>query len=168
MAIRTSDGHHVEAVLMRHAGRNTACVSSQVGCAMGCTFCATGTMGLRGDLMAGEVVEQLIHLERVTGQKVRNVVYMGMGEPLDNYVAVLAACRYMIDRRTFSLGHGKVTVSTVGVVGAMKRLTVDCPEVNLALSLHAPNEVSLLSDSHQDNARCTSNHDELSFESLLT
>jgi len=166
LAVQLQDGHVVESVLMRHGGRVTICVSSQVGCSMGCTFCATGTMGIRGDLSSGEILEQLVHGSRILsasvardddahdevarGKKskaarkphdlIRNVVFMGMGEPLNNYVQVLAACRAMLDRRTWSLAHGRVTVSTVGVVSRMRDLTRDLPEVNLALSLHAPTQ----------------------------
>jgi sorting nexin-8 len=190
MAIKLQDGHVVESVLMRHVSaggsRATLCVSSQVGCAMGCTFCATGTMGIRGNLCSGEILEQLVHAERVlqeevraldddhdqqcdnrhgdddnyeddddlivscdgTKQKkseqdlscVRNVVFMGMGEPLNNFENVVVACRAMIDRRRWNLAHGRVTVSTVGVTPNMRRLTKELPEVSLALSLHAPNQ----------------------------
>ena len=174
MAIKLQDGHVVESVLMRHVSaggsRATLCVSSQVGCAMGCTFCATGTMGIRGNLCAGEILEQLVHAGRVlmeeltataedpnvdiimsadgSNQKkseqslafLRNIVFMGMGEPLNNYDSVLEACRAMIDRRRWNLAHGRVTVSTVGVTPNMRKLTKDLPEVNLALSLHAPNQ----------------------------
>lgn len=169
IAVELQDGHVVESVLMRHEGRVTICVSSQVGCAMGCTFCATGTMGIRGNLSSGEILEQLVHASRVLasssletlddrtdvvvleendgGKKkerqldlIRNVVFMGMGEPLNNYANILAACRAMIDRRLWNLAHNHVTVSTVGVPSRMRDLTRDLPEVNLALSLHAPNQ----------------------------
>lgn len=128
-------------------------------CAMGCTFCATGTMGVRGNLCSGEILEQLVHASRIlatetTLQKnelnkkerhkqldiIRNVVFMGMGEPLNNYANVLATCRALIDRRLWNLAHNRVTVSTVGVTSRMRDLTRDLPEVNLALSLHAPNQ----------------------------
>lgn len=168
LAVELQDGHVVESVLMRHEGRVTICVSSQVGCAMGCTFCATGTMGIRGNLSSGEVLEQLVHGSRIlslsreetapeaeeTGEStknrkgakrpdlIRNVVFMGMGEPLNNYSNVLAACRAMIDRRSWNLAHNRVTVSTVGVPSRMRDLTRDLPEVNLALSLHAPNQTA--------------------------
>ncbi|KAL7536336.1 hypothetical protein ACHAXR_007091 [Thalassiosira sp. AJA248-18] len=160
LAVQLQDGHIVESVLMRHEGRVTICVSSQVGCAMGCTFCATGTMGIRGNLSSGEILEQLVHGSRILASEtrsdeddidqkkqkgkrldiIRNVVFMGMGEPLNNYPNVLSACRAMIDRRLWNLAHNRVTVSTVGVVSRMRDLTRDLPEVNLALSLHAPNQ----------------------------
>lgn len=145
LAVELQDGHVVESVLMRHEGRVTICVSSQVGCAMGCTFCATGTMGIKGSLSSGEILEQLVHGSKILAQgsndtSIRNVVFMGMGEPLNNYQNVLAACRSMIDRRTWNLAHNRVTVSTVGVVPRMRDLTRDLPQVNLALSLHAPTQ----------------------------
>ena len=168
LAIELQDGHVIESVLMRHfskdGARATVCVSSQVGCAMACTFCATGTMGIRGNLCEGEILEQLVHTGRILKEEVRsgmqvvpefpsqdkgnkkqlehvrNVVFMGMGEPLNNYRHVLAACRAMLDRRRWNLAHGRVTVSTVGVTPQMRRLTKDLPEVNLALSLHAPTQ----------------------------
>lgn len=164
--IQLHDGHNVESVIMRHdKSRVTQCVSSQVGCAMACTFCATGTMGMRGNLSTGEILEQMVHGSRVLASAVhhfdddivgnrvltkvdssrrmdlvRNVVFMGMGEPLNNYDNVLAACRALIDRRLWNLKHNRVTVSTVGVPTRMRDLTRDLPEVNLALSLHAPNQ----------------------------
>jgi adenine C2-methylase RlmN of 23S rRNA A2503 and tRNA A37 len=151
------DGQIVESVLMRYerkgAGRASLCVSSQCGCAMGCTFCATGTMGLSGNLSSGEILEQLCHAELILAQDyeqrtdhskkvdlVRNVVFMGMGEPLDNYTNVVEACRAMMDRKRWNLAHGRVTVSTVGLISQMRKLTKDLPEVSLALSLHAPNQ----------------------------
>ena len=144
LAVELQDGHVVESVLMRHEGRVTICVSSQVGCAMGCTFCATGTMGIKGSLSSGEILEQLVHGSTILAQgsdsSIRNVVFMGMGEPLNNYQNVLVACRSMIDRRTWNLAHNRVTVSTVGVVSRMRDLTRDLPQVNLALSLHAPTQ----------------------------
>mmetsp|Transcript_18068 Transcript_18068/g.41461 ORF Transcript_18068/g.41461 Transcript_18068/m.41461 type:complete len:610 (+) Transcript_18068:231-2060(+) len=178
LIVELYDGFVVESVLMRYlqkgAGRASLCVSSQCGCAMGCTFCATGTMGLSGNLTSGEILEQLVHADRLlveessarieeskddeennraignrnaSGKKkekklesVRNVVFMGMGEPLDNYTNVIEACRTMIDRSRWNLAHGRVTVSTVGLISQIRRLTKELPEVSLALSLHAPNQ----------------------------
>ena len=161
LAVRLHDGHLVESVLMRYVtkdgGRASLCVSSQVGCAMGCSFCATGTMGIRGNLTTGEILEQIVHADRILAKEaiggnlkenankknldlVRNVVFMGMGEPLNNYDNVLEACRGLIDRKRWNLAHGKVTVSTVGVIPRMRQLTRDVPEISLALSLHAPNQ----------------------------
>ncbi|GIL87433.1 hypothetical protein Vretifemale_15543 [Volvox reticuliferus] len=118
--------------------RSTLCVSSQVGCQMGCTFCATGTMGLKGNLNAGEIVEQLIHARAVT--RIRNIVFMGMGEPLNNYEAVRSAVAMITDSRFFGLRRRHVTVSTVGIIPRIKQLAQDLPGVSLALSLHAPTQ----------------------------
>ena len=147
LLVELFDGHRVESVIMRHeklggdqVGRTTLCVSSQVGCQMGCTFCATGTMGIIGDLSAGEILEQLVHANAVLETPVRNVVFMGMGEPLNNYANVKEAVKGMVDTKRFGLGHGHVTVSTVGITPIIRKLSAEMPYVNLALSLHAPNQ----------------------------
>ncbi|GMF14056.1 unnamed protein product [Phytophthora lilii] len=136
LLLRLQDGHEIEAVIMRHKGRNTLCVSSQVGCQMGCTFCATGTLGIIADLCSGEILEQLAHANRVA--PIRNVVFMGMGEPLNNYDAVLAAIRAMT--KVFGLAPKYITLSTVGVIHRIRQLSHDAPLVRLALSLHAPTQ----------------------------
>lgn len=130
--------HQVETVIMRHRGHATVCVSSQIGCQMGCKFCATGTMGIIGDLSSAEIIEQLVHANSIT--RIRNVVFMGMGEPLNNYDNVRLAVEFMVDTKRFGLSPRHVTVSTVGIVKNMYRMTEDIPYVNLALSLHAPNQ----------------------------
>ncbi|KAL3907401.1 MAG: hypothetical protein SGILL_008890 [Bacillariaceae sp.] len=160
LIVELYDGFVVESVLMRYdkkaKGRASLCVSSQCGCAMGCTFCATGTMGLSGNLTSGEILEQLVHANDILAEEhlakseeersknnldlVRSVIFMGMGEPLDNYTNVVEACRAMIDRTRWNLAHGRVTVSTVGLISQIRRLTKELPEVSLALSLHAPNQ----------------------------
>lgn len=127
-----------EAFQLMGGRRATLCVSSEVGCAMGCTFCATGTMGLTADLTAGEIVEQLVHARRVA--QIRNIVFMGMGEPLNNYGAVRSAVGMMTDPRYFGLRRKKVTVSTVGVIPRLLQMVDDMPGVSLALSLHAPTQ----------------------------
>ena len=128
-----------------HAGRITLCVSSQVGCKQACTFCATGAMGLKGQLSAGEIVEQLVHANRLLaiespGSKVTNVVYMGQGEPLDNYAALLASIDAFTSPRLFGLSPARITVSTVGLTRRIVDLITDAPHVQLALSLHAPDQ----------------------------
>ncbi|KAG8469835.1 hypothetical protein KFE25_006290 [Diacronema lutheri] len=140
LVIRLQDGHAIEAVQIHHAGRLTLCISSQIGCAMGCSFCATGTMGILGDLHAGEILEQLQHAR--ARAPVRNVVFMGMGEPLNNYAAVLESVRVMVDNTKFQLSPTRVTVSTVGIVPRMVQFGADEPRVNLALSLHAPTQAT--------------------------
>jgi len=141
------DGQRVETVVMRHEQRTTVCVSSQIGCQMGCTFCATGTMSTVSDLDSGEILEQLLHahvLEVTAGRpRVRSAVFMGMGEPLNNYDAVLRAARLMTDvghLGKYALPPAKVTISTVGVTARILQLAHDLPAVNLALSLHAPTQ----------------------------
>jgi 23S rRNA (adenine2503-C2)-methyltransferase len=136
--------HLVEAVLMGYPDRVTVCVSSQAGCAMGCGFCATGQMGLKANLGAGEIAAQVVWAVRAssrlpswTPQRVTNVVFMGMGEPLANYRATRDAVSRMLDPAGMNLGARHVTVSTVGVVPGIRRLGNDHPQVGLAVSLHA-------------------------------
>jgi 23S rRNA (adenine2503-C2)-methyltransferase len=143
------DGRQVETVLMRYTGRATACVSSQVGCAMGCGFCATGQMGFLRQLDASEIVAQALLVQRLLRKgltraeagtpkgRLRNVVLMGMGEPLHNYEAVLRAVEILRDQSGLALGAGRITLSTVGVVPGIRRLTEDKAPVHLAVSLHA-------------------------------
>eukprot|EP01114_Cavostelium_apophysatum_P005325 TRINITY_DN1615_c2_g1_i2.p1 TRINITY_DN1615_c2_g1~~TRINITY_DN1615_c2_g1_i2.p1 ORF type:complete len:454 (-),score=87.63 TRINITY_DN1615_c2_g1_i2:2-1363(-) len=146
LLVRLQDGSLVETVIIRYDRKNsrslkartTVCISSKAGCKMGCTFCATGTMGFSGHLTTGEIVEQLVHANQY--EKIRNVVFMGMGEPLDNYDNVVMACKAMIDRRRFGLAAHRISVSTVGVVPRMKQMLKDIPGIRLALSLHAPNQ----------------------------
>lgn len=138
------DGHRVETVLMRHDARTTVCVSSQIGCQMGCKFCATGTMGIVGNLCSAEILEQVAHagkFEMLRGREApSNVVFMGMGEPLMNYDAVKDAILGLTDESRFKLQKSHVTVSTVGVTARVRQLTAEIPEVALALSLHAPDQ----------------------------
>lgn len=134
------DGTRIETVLMRFTGRVTACVSSQVGCAMGCVFCATGRMGFKRNLTAGEIVAQASHVQRLllgAGERLRNVVLMGMGEPLHNYEAVMKACDILRDPNGLALGAKKITLSTVGVVPGIVRMADEARPVHLAVSLHA-------------------------------
>jgi len=135
---RAADGTQVETVLMRYADRATVCVSSQAGCAMGCTFCATGQAGFERHLSAGEIVEQVLRAQHESPQRVSNVVFMGMGEPLANVDAVLDACSRLHEDVGISARH--ITVSTVGVVPGMQRLTEFPLPVTLAVSLHAPDD----------------------------
>jgi 23S rRNA (adenine2503-C2)-methyltransferase len=136
----TADGHPVEAVLMTHARRATVCVSSQVGCAVGCPFCASGRLGLRRDLTAEEMVDQVLagaRALRSTGKHVTNVVVMGMGEPFHNYDQTLRACRLLNDPDGFALGARAISVSTAGVVPGIERFAGEPLQLNLAVSLHA-------------------------------
>jgi 23S rRNA (adenine2503-C2)-methyltransferase len=135
---RAADGAQIETVLMRYSARATVCVSSQAGCAMGCTFCATGQAGFERQLSAGEIVEQVLRAQHASPQRVSNVVFMGMGEPLANTDAVLDACTRLHDDVGISARH--LTVSTVGVVPGIERLTEFELPVTLAVSLHAPDD----------------------------
>lgn len=142
------DGALVESVLMGYVGqdghrRHTICLSSQVGCALGCTFCATGLQGWARNLTAGEMVEQVLHFARrlrAEDQHVTNIVYMGMGEPLLNYDAVLQSVRVLTEREGFNLGARHLTISTSGVVPGIRRFAEEGTQVGLAVSLHAPND----------------------------
>lgn len=138
--LELGDGAKIETVLMRFTGRVTACVSSQVGCAMGCVFCATGQMGFKRNLSSGEIVAQALHVQRLvrsSGDRLRNMVLMGMGEPLHNYEAVMKACDILRDPNGVALGAKKITLSTVGVVPSIIRMADEARPVHLAVSLHA-------------------------------
>jgi len=150
MLWRLHDGALVESVLMKYPDRVTMCVSSQAGCGMGCPFCATGQAGLTRNLSAAEIVTQVICGARSLAQgdvpggpgRVSNIVFMGMGEPLANYGSVLSAIRRLTDPVPAGLGISQrsVTVSTVGLVPAIRRLTQEQLSVRLAVSLHAPDD----------------------------
>ncbi|HMK91386.1 MAG TPA: 23S rRNA (adenine(2503)-C(2))-methyltransferase RlmN [Thermoleophilia bacterium] len=136
----TRDGQPVEAVLMLYRTRATVCVSSQVGCAVGCAFCASGSEGLIRDLTAEEMVDQVLHFARElrrSGRSVTNVVVMGMGEPFHNYDETLRACRLLHDPDGFGLGARGLSISTAGVVPMIRRFTAEASQINLAVSLHA-------------------------------
>lgn len=155
---RLRDGRTIESVLMRYHDRRTACISTQVGCAMGCVFCATGQGGLARNLSAGEIVAQVIHFareirgwqtEHAGGQgaelqapehPITNIVLMGMGEPLANYAATRQAIETLTDPRGYNLGARRLTVSTVGLVPGIRRLAEEGQPVNLAVSLHAADD----------------------------
>jgi 23S rRNA (adenine2503-C2)-methyltransferase len=147
---RAPDGSFVESVLMRYPGRVTMCVSSQAGCGMACPFCATGQAGLTRNLSTGEIVTQVFNGARGLARgemaggpgRISNVVFMGMGEPLANYASVLAAVRRLTDPVPDGLGISQraITVSTVGLVPAIRKLTAEGLSVRLAVSLHAPDD----------------------------
>jgi 23S rRNA (adenine2503-C2)-methyltransferase len=134
------DQNAIEAVLMRYSRRRTLCISSQAGCGMGCVFCATGQMGFRRNLSSGEIVEQVLFYARQlqdVGEQVTNVVVMGMGEPLHNYEATLQAIDRLNDGRGYHFSSRRFTLSTVGLVPAIRRFAAEKRQVNLAVSLHA-------------------------------
>ncbi len=136
--LRARDGALLEAVLIPEAERTTLCVSTQVGCPLACSFCATGALGLTRNLGAAEIVDQLclMRAQLDAGRQITNVVFMGMGEPLLNLDAVLVAIRLFVDPKGFALAPRRITVSTVGVVPRLEALLA-CAPVNLAVSLHA-------------------------------
>ncbi len=140
LLLELSDGERIECVLIPTERFATVCLSTQAGCAMGCAFCATGLGGLRRNLSAGEILEQVLHLQSACGRKVTHAVFMGMGEPLANYDATVAAVRALTDPARFGLSARRVTVSTVGLPGPIRRLAKENLPITLAISLHAPND----------------------------
>ncbi len=142
--ITLADGAKIETVLLSHAdGRRTACLSSQVGCPLGCRFCATGSMGFKRNLSYDEIVAQALFWSRklkVKGESLSNVVFMGMGEPLLNYKAVMKAIDILNDSEYFNIGARQISISTVGIVPEIKKLSKEKRQINLALSLHASND----------------------------
>ena len=140
--ITLDDGLLIETVLMRHKdGRNTVCVSSQVGCPLGCLFCATGKMGLKRNLQPMEIVEQVIYFARYlkkSGKKVTNVTFMGMGEPFLNYDNVLNACRIINSKDKLGIGARNISISTAGIIDGIEKFAKEGTQINLAISLHAP------------------------------
>lgn len=143
LVLAAQDGAQIEMVIMRYRKRVTACISSQVGCPVGCIFCATGRGGLERNLSATEIVDQVRAAEALLneeGSRVSNVVYMGMGEPLLNLRAVLDSIRVLTSPRALGLGHRSLSISTVGIPTGIRRLAHAEPQVNLALSLHAADD----------------------------
>jgi 23S rRNA (adenine2503-C2)-methyltransferase len=137
------DGRSIEAVLMHYDVRRTLCISTQAGCAMGCVFCATGQMGFKRNLTSGEIVEQVLVYARqlkAQGERVTNIVIMGMGEPFHNYDATLAAIDCLNDPQGMNLGERRFTISTVGLVPGIRRFAAEKRQINLAISLHAAND----------------------------
>lgn len=139
---KLSDGQKVESVLMQHDYGNSVCVTTQVGCRMGCSFCASTFGGLVRNLTAGEIVDQIITMQRdlPEGERVGSVVLMGSGEPMENYDHVLKAIRLMHDPEGLNIGYRHITISTSGLVPGMRRLAEEGLPITLALSLHAPND----------------------------
>lgn len=163
LIVELQDKEVVEAVVLRHRakavphselnqeeedeqpkkqGRVSLCFSSQIGCKMACSFCATGTIGLKGSLHSGEILEQFIHANRRA--PVRNAIAMGEGEPLDNYDALIDAVRAMTNQQLFHLSPNRITISTVGIIPNMYKMMYDAPAVQLALSLHAATQETRL------------------------
>ena len=142
--LRLADGAEVEAVRMGFPGRFTACLSTQVGCAMGCVFCATGQMGFSRHLTTGEIVAQAHHVERGLreshGERLRNIVMMGMGEPLHNFEPVMEALGIITDNRGLNIGPARVAISTVGHIPGILKLARHPKRYSLAVSLHGASD----------------------------
>ncbi len=140
---KLGDGNLVESVLICSGDRRTVCVSSQVGCPAKCAFCASGKQGFFRNLRPGEIVEQILQINQWLKQKderVSHIVYMGMGEPLKNYESLVKSIYLVSDEETLNISQRRITVSTVGIVEGIKRLSTEDLKVNLVLSLHAPNQ----------------------------
>jgi 23S rRNA (adenine2503-C2)-methyltransferase len=138
---RLKDGCRIESVILPMATHGTLCVSTQVGCRMGCLFCSTGRQGFVRDLSAAEIVGQMYTARKTLGRDIRNIVFMGMGEPMDNLDSVLQAVRVLKEDRGFAVAHRRMTLSTAGLVGGIHRLArIGWPNLRLAVSLNAPND----------------------------
>ncbi len=136
----TADGQKIESVLLDETGRKTICLSTQIGCRLGCKFCATGYLKFQRNLTAGEIAEQVIKISAEAGCKINNLVYMGMGEPLDNYENTLKAVRILADQSGKKIGIRRQTISTVGLPAGIKKLADEDIYPRFAVSLHAADD----------------------------
>jgi len=134
------DGFTVITVLLPKKNRNSICLSTQIGCSVGCLFCASGRRNFKRNLTRGEIVEQVIQVEKDSGAKIDSILFMGMGEPLLNYVNVVSAIKSMTDQNQFGYGRRRIVISTIGLVPQIKKLSEKKIEVGLALSLHAADD----------------------------
>lgn len=135
------DGNHVESVLMKYKHGNSVCISTQVGCRMGCRFCASTVGGLVRSLETSEMLDQIYEIQRQTGERVSNIILMGIGEPLDNYDNVIRFIRMISDEHGLNISQRNITLSTCGLVDRILRLQEENLTITLAISLHAPNDV---------------------------
>ncbi|NJD02575.1 MAG: 23S rRNA (adenine(2503)-C(2))-methyltransferase RlmN [Ruminiclostridium sp.] len=135
-----TDGNVIESVLMRYKYGHTVCISSQIGCKMGCKFCASTQAGFMRDMTAGEMLDQVVSIGRDAGEKIGNIVIMGIGEPFDNYDNVIKFLRLIHDPNGMDMGYRHMTVSTCGLAPQIARFTGENMPVNLAVSLHAPDD----------------------------
>ncbi|MFR3727349.1 23S rRNA (adenine(2503)-C(2))-methyltransferase RlmN [Lacrimispora sp.] len=135
-----SDGNIIESVLMKYNHGNSVCISSQVGCRMGCRFCASTLDGLERNLTASEMLDQIYRIQKATGERVSNVVVMGSGEPMDNYDNLIDFIRLLTDENGLNISQRNITVSTCGLVPEIRKLAEEDLQITLALSLHAPND----------------------------
>lgn len=134
------NGNAIESVFLKYKYGNSVCVSSQAGCRMGCEFCASGTSGLAGNLSPAEMADQIIAIEHDTGERIGNIVVMGTGEPFDNYNNLCRFIELIHEKKGLNLSLRAVTVSTCGLIPQIEAFGKDYPQVNLAISLHAPND----------------------------
>ncbi len=137
---RLKDGEHIEAVLMRHDYGNSICVSSQIGCNMGCKFCESGRRKKVRNLTSGEIVTQVLQVEEDINERITHVVIMGIGEPFDNYDEVIKFCRIINDPKGLAIGSRHITISTCGIIPKIREFSDLNLQINLAISLHAPND----------------------------
>ena len=135
-----SDGNYVESVFMRYRHGNSVCISSQVGCKMGCKFCASTLDGWERNLLASEMLDQIYAITRSVGERISNVVVMGTGEPLDNFDNLVRFIRLLTNEDGLHISQRNITVSTCGIIPGIWKFAEDAPQVNLAVSLHAPNQ----------------------------
>ena len=142
LLLELQDGQFIECVLMRETDRRTICISTQVGCAMGCVFCASGLLGLKRNLTTGEILEQVLRLDRLLqkGEQITNLVVMGIGEPLANLKSLIPALDTLNEKGGLGLGARRITISTVGLPEKIRELADLGKQYNLAISLHAPND----------------------------
>ena len=138
--LELADGNHVESVLMKYKHGNSVCISTQAGCRMGCRFCASTVGGLVRNLAVSEMLEQVYQIQRLTGERVSNVILMGIGEPLDNYDNVVKFIRMLSDEHGLNISQRNITLSTCGLVEGIRRLAKEQLVITLAISLHAPND----------------------------
>lgn len=140
--IATHDGFEIESVILPMRAGYTQCLSSQIGCKMGCAFCETAKMGLKRNLMASEIVTQLFHAKHTLNVPIRNLVFMGMGEPLDNFDEVMKAVKIITDFNSFGIGESRITISTSGLCDQIDRFIEKAPPaLHLAVSVNAPNDL---------------------------
>ena len=135
-----SDGNFIESVWMKYHHGNSVCISSQVGCRMGCKFCASTLDGLEKNLLPGEMLDQIYRISQITGERVSNIVVMGSGEPMDNYDNVLKFLKMISDERGLCISQRNITVSTCGIVPGIRKLAEEKLQITLAISLHAPTD----------------------------
>ncbi len=139
---RLADGHFIESVLIKEDKRKTVCLSTQVGCRVKCSFCASGAKGLIRNLETGEIVDQVMEIQKLSGEKITNIVFMGIGEPLDNYDNVVKSIKIFNDPNGLGIGARKITISTCGIIPGIKKLENLGIQVELSVSLHAPSNAT--------------------------